>query len=413
MKFLWIVKRDWRHPGPIVHVALRNAHALALQGQETHFVLGAGAVSDTARDLAEHYGLESPVALHIHRIPRQGVFASRPILKYALELVKNLRRKDEQRLTIITRETTYLPALVALLRDRKIRVLYEAHDYFVDLSVRESRPTLQDHRLSVIEKTVLGKISGLIAITPGQARLYQERFENLPILALPLGTEPQIPNPGQYVAPSFQEEVLYGGEHLQQVIARRLARPLLVYVGHLNSFKGTKLLAKAARKIFKATGCQTAFWGGSEAQITRFRGSAVKQKQTTYTEVKGFMAPARLRELLATRATLGALPLLDTFYNRHLTCPVKALDYISHGLPVIASDLPTNRWLLQDAALYHTPGDVDSLVQSVVCALTKQTYDDLARSALRRARALSYRKRAQRLIDFCKDLHGLHPEQRN
>lgn len=401
MKFLWVIKWEWRHPGPIVHVSLRNAHALASLGYETHFVLGAGEQSDTAEDISRFYGLEQTPFLHVHRVKRQALMGSRAVLNRALALARELRAQGEERITVVTRDTTFLPALVRLLDDGKFRLIYEAHDFFARLELRESRPTLREHRLALIENTMLKKISGLLAITPGQCELYREYFPGLKILALPLGTEPD-----RAEGPDVNE----GGDRVHLIDGKaegRLADPLLVYVGHLNSYKGTKLLTRAARKIYSRTGCRTAFWGGSEKQILRLRKSAIKKKQLDYTEVRGFMPPEELHRLLSTRATLGALPLLDTLYNRRLTCPVKALDYISHGLPVLASDLPTNRWLLEDAALYHTAGDLQSFVDSVIKALEPHTYKALAAASLRRARDLSYRKRARAIVQFAKQLHGL------
>jgi hypothetical protein len=48
---------------------------------------------------------------------------------------------------------------------------------------------------------------------------------------------------------------------------------------------------------------------------------------------------------LATEASAGLIPLEDDYYNRNLTCPAKGLDYLAHGLPTIASDLPSTRSL--------------------------------------------------------------------
>ncbi len=73
MIFLWANKRDWRHPGPIVNVGLRNAYHLAEAGFETHLCLGAGPDSETNEDLKTFYRLAPIPSLHIHRITRKGL----------------------------------------------------------------------------------------------------------------------------------------------------------------------------------------------------------------------------------------------------------------------------------------------------------------------------------------------------
>ena len=54
-----------------------------------------------------------------------------------------------------------------------------------------------------------------------------------------------------------------------------------------------------------------------------------------------FLPPARMFEILADTASIGIVALEDDFFNRHLTCPVKALDFLALGMPVVASDLPS------------------------------------------------------------------------
>src|SRR5260221_12429264 len=57
-------------------------------------------------------------------------------------------------------------------------------------------------------------------------------------------------------------------------------------------------------------------------------------------------SPEALAVALATDASAGLIPLEDDYYNRNLTCPAKGLDYLAHGLPHIARDLPSTRCLL-------------------------------------------------------------------
>jgi glycosyltransferase involved in cell wall biosynthesis len=382
MKFLWIVKRDWKHPGPIVHVALRNAHALAKVGHECHFILGEGVPSFTDADLSNFYGLEKLENFHIHRIKREGLFASRPIINYAIKLALSL--KGHERITLITRETSYLPAFAKINRDAKFRTLYETHDFFTKLSWKKNTITLQDRRNQFLEKKFIPHISGIICITEEQARLYQSAYPVTPAIALPLGTEPRQPSINSL---------------------QRLAQRRVVYVGHLNTYKGTRELLKCAGQLHKKLSVITAFWGGTQAQIERIFKPEILKKHSSHIEFLPFRPPSELSEDLATQATLGVLPLTDTYYNRYLTCPVKALDYISHGLPVVATNLPTNRWLLQDAAIYYPPGKKHALIDAVAQALEPETYFALCKAAHRRANELSYNHRAKNIAKFAKQLH--------
>jgi hypothetical protein len=53
---LWINKRNWKHPGPIVNMSVHNAFSFASIGLDSHLCLGAGdAPSDTNLDLRDFY----------------------------------------------------------------------------------------------------------------------------------------------------------------------------------------------------------------------------------------------------------------------------------------------------------------------------------------------------------------------
>ena len=388
MTFLWVNKRDWRHPGPIVNVGVRNAASLAMRGQETHLVLGAGAPSDTAEDLARFYGVSPMAGLHVHRVPRRrlfgvaGVESSVPIFRHAVRLARTLARRGP--VAVLTREAAFLPYLAVLRRfTPNVRGFYEAHDFYADLSWRagDGRPLRWgDRRQGFLERCSLPRLDGVVGITEGQRALYAGLFPKLPSVALSLGTDPQPPGNDE---------------------ARRLERRL-VYVGHLNRQKGIESLFRVAPTLARA-GVKLALWGGYGQQAETLRARAVAEGWGEMVEGAGFRPPEELRQDLATRAGVGLVTLEETFYNRHLTCPVKALDYLSHGLPVVASDLPTTRGVLGDggAARYVAPGDAEALVKAALAYFDDaETYARAAAAARARAAELSWDQRAARLEEF-------------
>lgn len=390
MTFLWVNKRDWRHPGPIVNVGVRNAASLAARGHETHFVVGAGTPSDTAADLREFYGIVSHLeTLHVHRVPRRrllggvaGAESSVPIFLHAVRLARTLARCGP--VAVLTREAAFLPYVAALRRwVPGVRGFYEAHDLYADLSWRaaDGRPVRWgDRRQGFLERTCLPRLDGLVCITGAQRTLYAGRFPKLPAVALPLGTDPQPPGDDE---------------------ARRRERRL-VYVGHLNRQKGIESLFRAAPALARA-GVRLALWGGYGQQAETLRAQAVAEGWGDRVEGAGFRPPEELRQDLATRAGVGLVTLEETFYNRHLTCPVKALDYLSHGLPTVASDLPTTRGVLggDGAARYVPAGDPAALTAAVLALFDDPAaYARAAAAARARALELSWSNRAARLAGF-------------
>jgi glycosyltransferase involved in cell wall biosynthesis len=146
-----------------------------------------------------------------------------------------------------------------------------------------------------------------------------------------------------------------------------------------------------------------AFWGGNDAQGQKTKEMAREFGSDLCIETVSSRSPEALALALATEASAGLIPLEDDYYNRHLTCPAKGLDYLAHGLPTIASDLPSIRGLLgsNGAARYVAPGDPLGFAQEAISLLDDaKTYQAATSAALFRAREVSWRSRVHKLVEF-------------
>jgi glycosyltransferase involved in cell wall biosynthesis len=66
------------------------------------------------------------------------------------------------------------------------------------------------------------------------------------------------------------------------------------------------------------------------------------------------------------RATVGVVPIVDDPFTRYML-PVKLLEYVALGMPVIASATPTIRAYFSDDMLAFTaPGDPEALAARMV-----------------------------------------------
>ena len=374
-------KRNWRDPGPVVNVGVHNAHAYASAGFETHFVVGGGEPSDTDEDLRRFYGVEPHPQLTIHRVPRRRMFganSSMPIFWHATGLIRELSKRDT--VTAVAREPSFLPYLAWLGHNARRHTLYEAHNFFADLSWREDKVPMRDRRESWLEQVCIPRLSGVISIVAPQAEMYNQRFPKTPARPFPLGTEPLSPGDPE---------------------ARRKERRA-VYVGHMHTSKGVKNLIDAVSPAEGAL--RAAFWGGGEEQMAKHR-TRLEAKGVDRVEFVAFRPPEELQRDLATRASVGIVALHDTFYNAKLTCPAKALDYLSHGLPIVASDLPSNRSVIGEGAVYVPPNDTAAL-RGALLGLLDDPVEYRRRSALswQRAQELAWPERARKIVAWAEEI---------
>lgn len=382
MIVLWVNRLSWRHPGPIINMTVHNAWSFAARGLETHLCLASGPRTDTESDLAQFYGLSPSAHLRVHRVRASRlpvVGGGVAVYQHAARLALSLARRDH--VAVFSRDSSFLPWLACLQGHPRIRGFYELHDFNSNLDWRSERLRTQHYRELALERLLLPRMAGLVCITHEQARIYRRLYPESRILARPLGTKPM---------PAEDAD-------------RKRRQRTLFYVGHMHGRKGVDFLAQAAVELAQRD-VRTEFWGGYEKDAARILAVARQHGVGDRLHACSFQPPAELQRALAERASLGVVMLADSFYNRYLTCPVKALDYLSHGLPALGTDLPSVREVLGDAGSYLREGDREGFVAEAIRLLDdRQAYAAAVARVRARAAEITWQERALALADFARD----------
>jgi glycosyltransferase involved in cell wall biosynthesis len=378
-----INKANWKKPGPITYMGLLNALAFAKLGHEAHYFVSQGDDSDTAADLREFYGVDVHPLLHVHRVPRLSKWREnfgRHIYRKALDFVAQRAEQDD--VVVVTRDGGLLPALIKLSRSRpRVFSFYEAHDFNIDPSYR-GRVRLKHYLQEWNERTYFPRLTGLLCITSAQQQLYQNVLPQVASRTAPLGCL-EFPT----------------GDPERRRSLRRLA-----YIGHLHGDKGFTMLMRIAPKL-EARGIELWVFGGYEFQIRQHLDNLGRGNGSGAVRFFPFMCPRELHRYLSQDVSVGVVPLRDTFYNRYLTCPVKALDYLSHQLPIIATDLPSTNEILGAAGTFIPPDDDQSLLSAAAEILdSPERYRELCAASARRADALRWANRATMIDAWVKEL---------
>lgn len=381
MKIVWVNRSEWRKPGPIVYVGLLNARSFAQLDHPVDFFCSRGSESNTDDDLAGFYGIDPIDGLTIHRVSRDSRFSELRGRRVYLEAIDHAKRllKGGEEVMFLTRELGLTPMLTRLQRryGDRLRTVYEAHDFHAGLEHRESID-FNDRRKQFTERFAMPRLSGVVTITTEQAALYGEAFPSTRILNEPLGCL-EFPRP----------------ESAADLFGLRT----IAYIGHLHRQKGVPQLLKH-EKVLSEKGIKLEIIGGDAKRVEQLR---VKRKLAGESPIHILpsMPPARLHEHLATRVGAGLVPLEDNFYNRNLTCPVKALDSIAHHLPVVASDLPSTREVLGNGGVFVPPGDGEALVRAIADLFSDEDrFASLSAAAGKRAAELAWESRARRICDW-------------
>lgn len=191
--------------------------------------------------------------------------------------------------------------------------------------------------------------------------------------------------------PASAVSVVGNGPVLARVRRRYPVRPdvkhgrryLCCWLGVMGPQDQVELALRAIADLVRGRGrtdCHFAFVGDGESRATAEQ-LAESLGVADWVSFPGWLAEEEAFAYLAS-ADLGLEPNLE-----EIVSPVKAMEYMAFGLPVVAFDLAETRALAQDAAAYAEPGDVARFA-----ALVDELLDDEER---RTAMGRAGRKRVE------------------
>lgn len=139
----------------------------------------------------------------------------------------------------------------------------------------------------------------------------------------------------------------------------------MAYGGHLYPWKGVDVLLEA---IAAVPGVQGLVVGGHprEPDLDRLKATAVRLGIADRVTFTGLVDPPQVADHLS-RATILALPNPASAISTRFTSPLKLFEYMAAARPIVASDLPALREVLQDevTALLVAPGDPHALAAAI------------------------------------------------
>lgn len=265
-------------------------------------------------------------------------------------------------------------------------LFFETHEIFAQ-AFREEHPRpdwLARRKLGLLEKReayVYGHARGLMALTS--------------LLLQDVRTTYGADTPG-IVVPD--------GVDLAAAAAARTPRPdnplpVALYLGSLHPWKGVDILIRAMQTVDEAM-----LWiaGGNDARIRELGELADSLGIAGRLRFLGEVPPAQ-RFKLINQADICLLPLNDTSIGGRYTSPLKLFEYLALGKPVVASDLPSIREVLQPGrnALLVPAGDpaaIGAAIRSLVA--DRGMREKLGAEALLLAGRYGWEMRAAAGADF-------------
>ncbi|MBX4200306.1 glycosyltransferase family 4 protein [Candidatus Parcubacteria bacterium] len=172
---------------------------------------------------------------------------------------------------------------------------------------------------------------------------------------------------------------------------------IVLYTGHLYSWKGAHILAEAAREF--PDGVVAVFIGGTENDIESFKN---RFGHLNNIKILGKKLHKEMPLYMRAADILTIPNSAEEDISKLYTSPMKLFEYMASSTSIIASDLPSLREIIDESSAYFfNPDDPHNLAEKIKSAFKDpQDMEKKAKEALRIVKEYSWNNRAQNILEF-------------
>ncbi|RIK29927.1 MAG: hypothetical protein DCC56_11155 [Anaerolineae bacterium] len=154
--------------------------------------------------------------------------------------------------------------------------------------------------------------------------------------------------------------------------SRENRTPTLLYIGTLADWQGLEVVVKALPKILEQKQVRLRIVGRGRSRQRKFLAKQIRKLGVEESVIVQSAVPHHEIPALIAEADICVAPL--GFNDRNVTqgaCPIKVLEYMAGGRPLLASNLPIVRELAREDvdALLFSPNDPDDFAKQALLLL--------------------------------------------
>jgi len=173
-------------------------------------------------------------------------------------------------------------------------------------------------------------------------------------------------------------------------------KPIVTHIGSIRYGRGFNTIIDTAKKM---TNIEFVFVCGHDADFEIIE--KVKTQKIPNVKMLDFLPNSEIPNILKSSDIL-LMAYTKKLNTLQFTSPLKMFEYMASNVPIISSDIPVLREVLnENNALLIPPSDPVALQNGINMLLTtKESANALARQAYKDVKGYSWRKRAKKVINF-------------
>jgi glycosyltransferase involved in cell wall biosynthesis len=365
---------------PAVNFSVGNAYGLAQAGAESYLLVQKDSPAYENERLYRDLNIR-PLDNFIPVVYQTNSYLGiKSNQWFYLRAVQQIKRLHKQRAidALISRDPGALPYMAYLQRKHDIAAFYQPHNFYADLKIRPDVNPKNAQKYHLLEKRYVPQMTALLCLQDSQAGWYRKYFPNKDVLA----SKPGMTGVHDSGADRFEDR-------------------LVGYIGSLKLMKGIETILLAMKQLVPKGYKLLLIGGRSPEEIEAIERRMSELHLENSVEIAGWMPFFEIDTHL-DRLSVGVIPLQDTFYNRYLTAPNKLFDYLSRGIPIVASNLPSIDDFLSNGreGILFESGDAEDLARSIDHIFsTPGNYSQYRKNAFSTAEEYLWSHRAKKMLD--------------
>tara|TARA_Y100000310_G_C20699053_1_gene827983 strand:- start:4406 stop:5530 length:1125 start_codon:yes stop_codon:yes gene_type:complete len=210
----------------------------------------------------------------------------------------------------------------------------------------------------------------------------------------------RIPEEKFLVYPNGYDPNLFKFSKTKEELRKELNLPegnIAMYTGHLYSWKGANVFAEAARSLPSVS---FIFVGGTESKVMAFREkynfpNVYFLGHKPFAHIPKYLKASDVLVLPNSGKNFGR----RTTHSLYDTSPIKMFEYMASGVPIVASNLPSIKEILNNNAVLVEPDNPKILAEALKKVID---YPDkkLTEQAIKDVEPYTWQKRAAQIIQF-------------
>jgi glycosyltransferase involved in cell wall biosynthesis len=304
-------------------------------------------------------------------------------LRYARGALREASREPAE--IVLAHDLNTLPVAAVAARRLRARLLYDSHEVFAELPVHGR---LARWRWLAVERALLPRVESMWMSSPGHAAVFAANH-GVPAPPVIANVPSLDPDPRAAGVPDLHAEL-----GLPQELR------IVLYIGGVYPHRPLAVLLDAAAELEDSA--LVIMGPGLPSYVDQLRAQA---QALGIQERVRIVPPVPIADVVryAAAGDVGVIPFLNTSLNNFHGLPNKVFEYIAAGIPVVASDFPQLRAVIDryDVGTTYDPDRPGALVGAIRAVL-----GDPARLAQMRANAtaaaaeLNWEVESRRLLEL-------------